>query len=136
MRKCYLIYLLVLVLCNCKRSETPKELAPLEREKLAIEFAEYELSESTEKIFLLSHIEKIQYDTLYLILRDYYSRIDHLDSLQTYSDALTYIANKYKMPPPKVASLIFSFKYEMLQRDELLEDALEDQAVEDPAPRY
>jgi hypothetical protein len=86
----------------------------------------------------MSTIKIIPYDSLNLILIDYYagtSKYTYSDSLKFYSEsAINAISKKYNISRRKIASLIFSFKYEMLSKEEILESETESQAEQQDLP--
>ena len=125
----------------CRKSHSTLK----EKQEALYANAEFELSYEKEKIVLLSSIKKTNYDTLYLVLRDYYV----LTSDNTYSeDSIVFIYNKainsisknYNIPKSKVASLIFSFKYEMQTKEDVIdnfkEEETENEQQQPNDPRY
>lgn len=87
-------------------------------------FADYELRTNSEKLMLLSILKKIPKDTLQLILRDYIKK-NPLPEYVTAVDNIDTIAQKYNISKFKIASIIFSYRYEMLTKDEIEETAIE-----------
>ena len=82
------------------------------------------------RVILLSQIRRIPFDTLNLILRDYYVATDTVSSFDKnskylYQSTIIKIADTYKIPKSKIASLIFSYKYEMLTKEDIEESAIE-----------
>ncbi len=122
------LLILIIGILSCNNSKPQKEISEKERIE---ESAKKELSDYSEKIVLLSTIQKIPYDSLNFILIDYYSitsKYTYSDSLQFYSKkAITDISQKYHIAPSRIATLIFSFKYEMLTKEEIFEKAKEDE---------
>ncbi len=123
------VLFLLIINTSCEDSESKNQLS--EKEKLYAE-AETELSDQKEKIVLLSAIKKISYDTIFSILKDYYSHTSEYssssDSSRFFSEkAMELISKKYQISINKVASVIFSFKYEMLSKDEIIEEFIEDE---------
>lgn len=122
-----LIMLLAIFLFSCGDNKEKKVLSDKEMNE---ENARIELSDYSEKIVLLAAIKNISYDSLKFILTDYYAITSDFDnssdSSKFYSDkAINDISTKYRLPKSKVASLIFSFKYEMLTREEVTEQEKE-----------
>ena len=113
--------ILVMTICSCGSSEddfTKKE----NQEKKTKE----ELAEHNEKIVLLARIKGTSYDTLFLILTEYYSITSEYenssDSLRFYSEkAIDIISRKYHISKLRVATFVFSFKYEMISKEEVIE---------------
>lgn len=121
------ILLLTTFLLSCSDNKDKKVLSDKEMNE---DNARVELSNYSEKIVLLSAIKNISYDSLKLILTDYYAITSELvnssDSSKFYSDkAINDISSKYRLPKSKVASLVFSFKYEMFTREEITEQEQE-----------
>lgn len=106
---------------NKKQFKVEKVLTKAEKEVIQLENAEYELRYSKEKIALLSAIKGVHYDTLYSILKDYYYNLDgNNDNDTLVRNAILYTAEKHVSSKSKIASCIFSFKYEMLTKDEIM----------------
>ena len=134
----FIVPILIIVsgVFSCKDSKPKKVLNAKEKQE---ERAKDELSDYSEKIVLLSTIKKIPYDSLSLILTDYYSitsdYINTSDSSKFYSEkAINEISSKYHISKRRVASLIFSFKYEMLTKEEIADEELEKRMQEEEEP--
>ena len=124
-----IIFILIILtsVLSCNNSKPKKALSEKEKQE---QRAKDELSVYTEKIVLLSAIKKIPYDSLKFILTDYYSTTSDYtnssDSSKFYIEkALNEISIKYHISKRRAASLIFSFKYEMLTKEEIAEEELE-----------
>jgi len=134
MKTFFKLLTLLLFFYSCQQSK-PKE----ERKKVITETEKFQkinkriesrLSFEKEKIILLSEVRKVHFDILNLILRDYYVITDTVSSSDKnskyiYQSAISEISEKYKISKSKIASLIFSFKYEMLSKEEIEESAVE-----------
>lgn len=129
-----ILFLLVIVLFGCKGSKSKEKvketLTEAERKEEIYKYIEDDLSYQIEKITLLSEIRKISYDTLFLILRDYYALTEDFsnsdnNSKDLYKKVISSISANYHVSKPKIASLIFSFKYEMLTKEDIEESAIE-----------
>ncbi len=112
-----------LILLSCNNSK--KDSSKIDRETELISQAEDILSYDNEKIVLLSASKKINFDTLHLILRDYYVMTNDLDTESDsirffYNSSIESISNKYKTPKKRIASLIYDFKYEMITNEEII----------------
>lgn len=132
MRLFITILLSLVLFTGCKIFKKKEKKAPTPQEKLesAYKYAEFELSDQTEKIVLLSDIKGVSYDTLYAILKDYYALTDDYqysrDSLSIISqNTISTISKTYRISKLKVASLIFSFKYEMQTKEEIEQEAID-----------
>ncbi len=118
--------------CNNPKSKKETNKVSSEAEKLEKIYKRVEenLSYDEEKIILLSAIRKIPLDTLNSILRDYYVFTDTVSSSDEnskyqYQSSISRISDKYKISKSKIASLIFSYKYEMLSKEDIEESAIE-----------
>jgi len=97
-----------------------------------------DLINEKEKIYLLSLASKVPFDTVKLIIRDYYlneynimfSKVPSLtdSSILEYKESIQSISRKYHLSESKVASLLFSFKYEMRSPEEIIEQAQDQSA--------
>ncbi len=130
------ISIILIIVLGCNNSKPKKVLSEKEKQE---QRAKDELSDYSEKIVLLSAIKKIPYDSLNFILTDYYSTTsDHTsssDSSKFYSEkALNEISIKYHISKRRAASLIFSFKYEMLTKEEIADKELEKREDEQQEP--
>ena len=145
MRTLFSLFILLLFFCSCQHSkpkeETKKRLSETEKLEKIYERIEDNLSYDKEKIILLAEIRKIPFDTLNFILRDYYVVTDTLtssdkNSKYLYQSAIAKISDIYKIPKSKIASLIFSYKYEMLTKEDIEESAIENfkENYEEEAP--
>lgn len=130
----FIVIISLMSILSCKHSKSKEEShKPLnETEKLERISAQIEerLSCQKEKIILLSEIRKISFDTLNLIIRDYYVITDTVsdsdkDSKFLYQNAIARISQSFKIQKAKIATLIFSYKYEMLTKEEIGESAVE-----------
>lgn len=129
------LFTLLLFFCSCQDSkpkeETKKVIPETEKLEKANSRIEDDLSHEKEKIILLSEVRKISFDTLNLILRDYYVVTDTVsnsdeNSKFLFKSAIAKVSDRYKISKSKIASLIFSYKYEMLTKEDIGESAVED----------
>ena len=118
---------------NQKKEVVSKSLIPTQSEvdsavNAKDSIAYLELDGQSEKIYFLAQINQLPYDTLYKILKDYmvfssgqfeYFSIDSSDMNFSFSS----IAETYNIPKPRLASIIFQFKYEMLTKDDIEDKA-------------
>lgn len=130
------ISIILIIVLGCNNSKPKKVLSEKEKQE---QRAKDELSDYSEKIVLLSAIKKIPYDSLNFILTDYYSTTSDYtsssDSSKFYSEkALNEISIKYHISKRRAASLIFSFKYEMLTKEEIADKELEKREDEQQEP--
>lgn len=130
------ILVILISVLSCNNAKDKKVLSKKEKQELR---AKDKLSDYSEKIVLLSALKKIPYDSLYLILTDYYAITSDYtntsDSSKLYSKkAINDISGKYHITKRRVASLIFSFKYEMLTNEEIADEELEKREDEQQEP--
>ena len=130
------ILIILISVLSCNNSKPEKILSEKEKQE---QRAKDELSYYSDKIVLLAVIKKIPYDSLNLILTDYYSTTSDYtnlsDSSKFYSEkALNEISIKYHISKRRAASLIFSFKYEMLTQEEIADKELEKREDEQQEP--
>ncbi len=130
------ILIILISILSCNNSKPKKVLSEKEKQE---QRAKDELSDYSEKIVLLSAIKKIPYDSLNLVLTEYYSitsdYTNSSDSSKFYSEkAINDISAKYHISKRRVASLIFSFKYEMLTKEEITDEELEKREDEQQEP--
>lgn len=135
MKILFILGLIFFQFCSCENSKSKEQTKkkPSEAEQLENVYKRIEdnLSYDREKIILLSEIRKIPFDTLNLILRDYYVFTDTISSSDEnskyqYQSSIARISARYKIPKSKIASLIFSYKYEMFTKEEIEESAIDD----------
>lgn len=131
-----IILALLVSILSCNDSHPKIALSEKEEQQQRVKD---ELADYSEKIVLLSAIRQISYDSLSLILIDYYSitydYTNSSDSSKFYSEkAINDISEKYHISKRKTASLIFSFKYEMLSKQEIVDEELEKLEEEQQEP--
>jgi hypothetical protein len=95
------------------------------KEEIAAENAESELESQGEKIALLSVLNECHLDTTRLILKEYlylnFQQDLYEDSIDLITlDIIKNISKKTNIKPKKIASIIFSYKYEMLTKDDII----------------
>ncbi len=96
-----------------------------------------ELIINKEKIYLLSLASKVPFDTVNLIIKDYYlNEYDIIfnntlslrdSSIIDYKESIQSISRKYHLTESKVASLLFSYKYEMRTPEQIIDEYQEQQ---------
>jgi hypothetical protein len=135
MKTLFTLFILLQFFCSCQDSKPKKEEKKIisETEKLEKlnDNIERQLSYEKEKIILLSEIRKIPFETVNLILRDYLVITDTVSSTdenskQLFQSAIVKISDKYKISKSRIATLLFSYKYEMITKEEIEESAVED----------
>ena len=124
-----LIFIIFIVL-GCKDNEETKFLKDQEARKDK-NYKNHSIGDAilqleSEKITLLSIIKGVPKDTLHLVLKDY---LDETYPLVTDSDKvdaiIENISKKYNISKIKIASIIFSYNYEMLTKDEIEQSAID-----------
>lgn len=134
MKLYFILFIVSLFFYSCQHTKPKEETkisAESERFKKIRKRIERNLNYDKEKIILLSEIRKIPFDTLNFILLDYFVATDTILSFDKkskylYQNSIVKISEKYKISKSKITSLIFSYKYEMLTREDIEENAIED----------
>ncbi|MEO6706709.1 MAG: hypothetical protein ABIN04_12785 [Ginsengibacter sp.] len=108
---------LLLLGCKVQNKHVPTKD---EIEKTQIDLVENQLSYSKEKIVLLSVIKRLPYDTLFSILRDYNFALNVFN--EDFNKALFYTTVHHNFSKKQIASFVFSFNYEMISRDDILDE--------------
>jgi len=134
MKALFTIFILLQFFCSCQDSKPEKKeekkMSETEELEKLNDNIERQLSYEKEKIILLSEIRKIPFDTVNLILRDYLVITDTVsssakNSKQIFQSAIVKISDKYKISKSRIATLLFSYKYEMITKEEIEESAVE-----------
>ncbi|SEP49215.1 hypothetical protein [Niastella yeongjuensis] len=134
-----LIQFIIVGGCNSSRPKG-KLIKNVKHEQKTID----KLFNCSERIVLLSTLKGISYDSLNHILTDYHLMTANnfsVDSSRYFSNkAIDDISEKYKISKRKIALLVFSFKYEMLTKEEIFEEELDkiekEQDLEPPEDPY
>jgi len=136
----YICLFLIVVSTICCHEQKRREVILTPEQEFG-EQAKIDLSGNVEKLTLLSSIKGISYDTLYHLLFDYIVKTsplpasDDSNHIQT-QNAIIYLSDKYRLSGKKISSIIFSYKYEMLTRDEIGQEAIDNaEPDEDPGDR-
>ena len=118
--------------CNNPEPEKKKKIVKSEAVILqeGITSIENKLKHEYEKINLLAEFRNIHFDTLKLIIRDYLVfTSSYYDKEKTYEEkyksSISKLNLRYKYSKSNLASLIFSYKFEMITTDEIEESAVE-----------
>ncbi len=129
------LFILLQFFCSCQDSKPKKEekkiLTETEKFENLNERIERQLSYEKEKIIMLSEIRKISFDTLNLILRDYLVITDTVSSTDEnskhlFQSAIARISDRYRISKSRIATFLFSYKYEMITKEEIEESAVDD----------
>ncbi|WP_394776816.1 hypothetical protein [Flavobacterium sp.] len=116
-----LICITLLNFISC--SDHNKSDLKIKKEKSKIEKDNNFLDDNdTEKITLLSISKNLPQKLVISILNDYYEKTLIFDDKEIdYNKIIDTIAKKNNLPKQKVASIIFSFQYEQITQDEIIE---------------
>ena len=127
----FLILITTFISCNESNSQEPSER---NTEKSAIErdydIADMFLKFDSEKIGLISIIKNVPQEKANAVLRDYLAKT--MTSIQSMEDqnyivkVVDTIAKKNNLSKKLTASIIFSYQYEMITRDEIIESYQEE----------
>ncbi|GGZ72474.1 hypothetical protein [Algibacter mikhailovii] len=128
MKKIILLVLITLFLsCNdssSRESSKKEEKSEIERD---YEIADMVLKLNSMKIGLLSIIKNVPQEKANAVLRDYLAKT-FTSTLQTIKDpnyivkVVDTIAQKNNLSKKLTASIIFGYRYEMITRDEIIDD--------------
>lgn len=132
------VFLIFLLICSCNSSTKEKEVSKSKTMidyKIANVFLEYD----TEKIVLISIIKDIPYEKVNSVLSDYLYKKFISNTLDTENPEyllkiVDTIARQNNLPKKLTASIIFSYQYEMLTRDEIVEDSMDEMRMYDHEP--
>lgn len=124
-----ILLLLILLVFGCndrKETEFIKEQDQRkEKEKKTRTYADAILELDAEKLALLSIIKKIPNDTLHLVLKDYLNKtISSVSDVNKVDKIIDTISQKYHISKIKIASIVFSYNYEMITKDEIEQNAI------------
>lgn len=130
MKKLLLILIFTTLGCNDK-----KETEFLEsQEKIKKEYdnahslTDVLLDFDGEKLALLSIIKNTPNDTLRLVLKEYLKKtLPLVTDASKIDKIIDTISQKYNISKIKVASIVFSYNYEMLTKDEIEQSAVENE---------
>ena len=119
-------FLLLFIACN--NNQTQKEVEKTKdkvKETSGLnDLTNYEVEHNPEKIALLSIIKEVPIDSVYMILNDYKSKFkggfDVEDKMKV-ERVIDSISQFRHMSRKRIASLIFSFNYELITKDEIKE---------------
>jgi len=119
----FLISMLVYSCNSSSKQEAPKKSKTETGYEIADMFLEYD----AEKIGLLSIIKNVPHEQANSVLRDflaktYGSGLLSMDSLDYVVKVVDTIARKNNLSKKLTASIIFSYQYEMITREEIMEE--------------
>lgn len=137
MKKIIFLSIVLISFYSCNSSSSKKEPKKSQAEldyEMADDFLEYD----AEKIVLLSIIKNVPHNKANSVLRDYLAKSYGSDfSLMENPDyvakTIETIAQKNNLSKKITASIIFSYQYEMITREEIM-DELEDEYYEEQEP--
>lgn len=123
------IILSFILLISCNSNNNDKKSSSEEDQTPEKSIADFRLDFDGEKIALLATIKQISQDTLFNILKDYLEYMEEreyqygLDSIRFIAnEAIEFSSKKNGLPKNKVASLIFNFKYELLTKQDIIDE--------------
>ena len=118
-----LLFTLGVIYHSYENTGPKKELSKKEQQMDQYFLADLELESEDEKITLLSILKNTSKDSIILVMRDYLLKTEN--ESMSHKDIINTISQKYNMHNRKVASIIFSYKYEMLTKDNITDDFIE-----------
>ena len=119
--------LMLVILFSCNKSKENNEVEVKSELEIGYEYADLYLEWDAEKVGLLSIIKGIPNKQMNSVLRDYLAlKITSEEiTLNSTIDIVNEIAKKNNMSKELAASIIFSFQYEMITREEIIEEERE-----------
>lgn len=125
--KFFVIIFMCFTLNSCFNKDEKKDKIKLDKIEDANQIADFELEFENEKIALISIIRGIPTDSVKLILRDYFTKnyLSNDIENQFTEKIIDTISENRKMSKQKIASIIFSFKYEMQTKEEIEQKTLD-----------
>ena len=124
--KKYFVIILVFLAISCKKREESNS----KRNVKKISDADLELIGNEEKIALLAIAKGMNYDSLYSILKDYYTNVGDSTDALSYTKAVMVTSQKYSISNRLVAKIVFSYKYEMLSKEEIVSESERESDIE------
>ena len=112
---------------SCFNKDEKKDEIKSNKIEDANQIADFELEFENEKIALISIMQGISTDSVKLVLRDYFTKnylSNDIENEFTEKIIVT-ISEQRKMSKHKIASIIFSFKYEMQTKTEIEDNAID-----------
>lgn len=130
MKKIILFLLITTLFQSCNFSSNKKE-SKKSKIELNYEIADDYLKYDAEKIGLLSVIKNVPYQKANSILRDYLAKTINYSDLSSENQdyivkVIDTIARKNNLSRKITASMIFSYKYEMITKDEYFEEKIDE----------
>ena len=125
MKKILLLLILLVFGCNDRKETEFIKEQEQRKEKKTRTYADAILELDAEKLALLSIIKKIPNDTLHLVLKDYLNKtISSVSDINKVDKIIDTISQKYHISKIKIASIVFSYNYEMITKDEIEQNAI------------
>ncbi|MBU2505109.1 MAG: hypothetical protein KJ799_00010 [Bacteroidetes bacterium] len=136
MKNIILLFLLTAIFCSCNSSSNETEPKKSKTE-VDYEIADMFLEYDAEKIGLLSIIKNVPHEKANSVLRDYLAKtlgsaLLTMESPDYIVKVVDTIAQKNNLSRKLTASIIFSYQYEMITRDEIIEESIDE--MEDYEP--
>lgn len=107
----------ILIYFSIREKEPKEELTKKENKIDKYWLADSELEDAGEKIALLSILKNTPKDSITLVMRDYLLNTEN-DSIP-FEKVITSISEKYHISKHRIASIVFSYKYEALTKDDI-----------------
>jgi len=104
------------------KEEPQKVMSKKEIEENKYILVDAELDNNQEKITLLSFIKNTPKDSINIVIREYLMETEYdVD----FEKSIEKVAKKYSISSKKVASIVFSYKYEMLTKEDITDEFIE-----------
>jgi len=136
------LIIFILTMTSCSNSEdinsedTKKNNETKTDLEICYEMADMSLKYDSEKIFLISIIKGIPYKKTNSILKEYIAKTDYYEyyktdkSPQSFIKLVHTISNTNNLSKKLTASIIFSYKYEMITKEEIRSE-IEDEVIDE-----
>jgi hypothetical protein len=140
MKNILTFFLIVLLVCSCNSSTKEKEKESTKsKTEMDYEIADMFLKYDAEKIGLISIIKDIPHEKANSVLRDYLAKTYGstmliMENPEYIVKIVDTIARKNNLSKKITASIIFSYQYEMITRDEIVENAMDEMQEQDYEP--
>lgn len=123
----------ILIYFSIREKEPKEKLTKKEKKIDKYWLADSELENADEKIALLSILKNTPKDSITLVMRDYLLNTEN-DSIP-FEKVITGISEKYHISKHRIASIVFSYKYETLTKDDVENEVIDRMTEEDENAR-
>ncbi|NMH25250.1 hypothetical protein [Flavobacterium solisilvae] len=124
-----LIIIVYLIITSCEKHNKETSITEKKQVKTSKNHSEENLfMDDVEKITLLSISKNIPLKQVNSVLKDYYDKTSlafvYNNNSDYYEKVIDTISKKYNLSNQKTASIIFSYQYELITEEEIIENYL------------